>query len=157
MNTYAVALNSCKYLFLTELGEPKDNVLRLVLAEAAAGRLSSEKSLSEHPPEIQMLLANAGAKEIEHGPGCRTFEIVWPSYIGFSVRDESFSLPETEKGEGQLFVQYNKSKYLDFIAATTFANSEHPGPFKHWAIYCLNHSIDVVSTAEPLVEVRNDG
>ncbi|OYT21137.1 MAG: hypothetical protein CCU26_02595 [Nitrospira sp. UW-LDO-01] len=156
MSAYVTVLNSCKYLYLTELGEPTDNVLRIVLTEAALGRPLTEESLSDHQPEIRAALASAGVRAIEHHPGCRTFELVWPSYIGYSVRDESFSLPESEEGEGQIFVQYTKSKYLDFITTATFANSDFPGPFKHWAIYCLNHSLDVVSTKEPIVEIRNN-
>lgn len=157
MNIHITALNSCKYLYLNAIGEPTDNALRIVLAEAVSGRTLKEEDLSEHPPEIRSLLASAGSAAIESGPGCRIFELVWPSYIGYSVRNESFSLPETDEGVGQLFVQYEKSKYLDFIASATFADSEHPGPFRHWAIYCLNHSLDIVSMDDPIVEIGAHG
>jgi hypothetical protein len=97
------------------------------------------------------------SKGIEHGPGCRVFEINWESYVGYSVLDESYALPEpkSSEGTGRLFVEYTKSVYLDYLTRVTFADSTYPGPFKHWGVYCLNHCIDVASTAVPTIEVKN--
>lgn len=153
MNPRAQAINSCKYLDLNELGEPAENALRIVISEAVAGRAVTSQDIAYQPSDIQALLVNTGATAIEHQPGCRTFELIWPSYVGYSVRNEGFALPEPESGDGTLFVTYRRSRYLDFISTSTFANSDYPGELRHWAIYCLDHCVDVVSTCEPEVAV----
>jgi hypothetical protein len=154
MSLGADSINSCKYLFLKEIGEPSENELRLVINEAVSTRPISAEALSVHPPEIRELLSSA--KEILHEPGCLIFEITWPSYIGYSVRNESYALPEPESsvGEGALFVEYEKSRFLDSVSASTFASADYPGAFKHWAMYCQNHIVDVASTESPIIKVR---
>jgi hypothetical protein len=154
MSAFTTDVNSCKYLYLSKIVEPSDNVLRIILDEAISGHTLSENQLADHDPEIRKLLASQGTTSIEHSPGCRVFELIWPSYIGYSIRNESFALPETHEGKGKLFVEYADSWYLDFIKSSTWATLDFPGPFKHWAIYCLNHAIDIVSVEEPTVEVR---
>ena len=154
MSPGADSINSCKYLFLQEIGEPSENELHLVINEAVATRPVSTESLSVHPSEIRKLLASA--KAILHEPGCRIFEITWISYIGYSVRNESYALPEPESsvGKGALFVKYETSRFLDSVTASTFASADYPGAFKHWAIYCQNHVVDVASTENPIIKVR---
>lgn len=150
------ALRACKYLYLHELSEPEENQLRLVLYEAKIGAAASQATLDAEPnSEIRCLLSES--KSIEHGPGCKIFEINWSSYIAYSVLNESYALPEpdTSVGTGRLFVKYTKSVYLDYLSRVTFADSTFPGPFKHWAVYCLNHCVDVASTADPTIEVKH--
>lgn len=149
MNDIAKAIDSCKYLYLHEIGELNDNELRLVIAEGISGPPLSEGALKEHLPEIQKMLSTA--REIVHGPNCRRFELVWPSYVGYSVRNESYADAEPSVGDGRLFVEYTKSIYLDYLAKSTVATETYPGPFKHWSIYCLNHVVDVASTEVPFL------
>lgn len=149
------SLRACKYLYLHDIGEPNDNELRLVVHEARVGGSVSEQVLnSEQHPEVRKLLSESSA--IEHGPGCKVFEIVWGSYVGYSVLNESFVLPEPEasKGVGRLLVEYESSVFLEYLARATFAAADYPGPFKHWALYCLNHSVNVASAEEPKIAVR---
>ena len=129
--------------------------LRIVLHEAQVGAPPSEEQMMGEPSEIRNLLS--GTKSIAHLPGCRVFELVWPDYIGYSVVNESYgSLEPTESiGEGQLLKTFTKSVYLDYLAQATFASSDFPGPFKHWAIYCLDHIVNVASTEEPIIHVTN--
>ncbi len=148
------AIRGCKYLYLHHIGEPEENTLRLVIHEARVGGPPTKEALSrELLPEIQKMLAET--RSIEHGPGCKVFEILWTSYVGYSVLNESYDLPEpaTSKGEGKLFVEYTSSVFLEYLSRATFASSDYPGPFKHWAVYCLNHSVDVASTQEPRIVV----
>lgn len=148
-------LLACKYLYLHEIVEPEENGLRLIVREAQIGEPPTQAVLdAESNPEIRRMLSES--RGIEHRPGCKVFEIYWPNYVGYSVRDESYALPEpdTSEGTGRLFVEYTRSLYLEYLSRATFADSDYPGPFKHWALYCQNHCVDVASTKEPTIEVR---
>ena len=90
---------------------------------------------------------------MEHGPGCKIFELYWPSYVAYSIRNESFCTVDAyEQFDGRLFVKYTRSRYLDFVTSATSADSSHPGPFIHYGIFCLNHIIDVVAASPPTVK-----
>ena len=44
------------------------------------------------------------------------YEVIFDSYIGYSVIDESFALPNDEEVfEGRIFCVYEKSDYLDYL------------------------------------------
>ncbi|WP_445145037.1 hypothetical protein [Dyella sp. Tek66A03] len=148
------AIRSAKYLYLGSISEPEDNCLRLVILEATSDLLPNQ---AIEPLEVMGLPAGpfSEAKPILHGPGCRIFEVVWESYIGYAVQNESFHLPEPKESEGagRLFVRYTKSTYLDYLAKVTFATADFPGPFVHWRIYCLNHTIEVASMAAPKITI----
>ena len=147
-------IRACQYLYLHHIGEPEENTLRLVLHEARLGSSPSEDRLNaETSPGLRKILSESRA--IEHGPGCKIFEVVWDTYIGYSVLNESYASPEpeTSQGEGRLFVEYTTSVFLDYLSRATFASTDYPGPFKHRAVYCLNHSVDIASTREPKIVI----
>ncbi len=148
------AIRSARYLYLGSISEPEDNCLRLVILEATSDCLPNQATGWS---EATGLPAGpfSETKPILHEPGCRIFEIVWESYIGYAVQNESFHIPEPmeSEGEGRLFVRYTKSVYLDYLAKVTFASTEFPGPFVHWGIYCLNHTIEVASMAAPRISI----
>ena len=144
------ALSDCKYLFMTEIGEPIDNELRIRVIEAKSGDPVDSSIL--HDESLKGILKSASG--ISHHSGCKIFELIWPSYIAYSVRNESFvSSDAYEEFEGKLLVTYKKSRYLDFVASATFAKPDYPGPFKHLGIFCLNHIVDVVSMDDPKISV----
>lgn len=131
--------------FLRKIEEPKDNSLRLVIEEAK----------SDGPPEDIEILpdkVNCGLWPIESDSSCPAFELVWPWYVAYSVRNESFcALDKEEVWEGRLFCLYSKSHFLDYLARATFASDDYPGPMRHWGVNCLNHIVDVVSTDDPQI------
>lgn len=132
-----------------------DGTLRLVLLEAAEGGNADATKLGfDSPPELTAILA--GARTIEHLPGCRIFDIRWSSYIAYSVVNESYASvePETPDGSGKLFKEYIRSEYLDYMRKASWACDDHPGPYKHWAAYCLNHVVNVASPSEPEITVE---
>jgi hypothetical protein len=137
------AINACKYLFLRECREPEENTLRVVVEEAKA----------DGPPEnIEVLPGKVirGTVAIESDPGCQLFELVWPSYVAYGVRNESFtSWDDSEVFVGRHFRVYSKSHFRDYVARGTFATDEYPGPLEHWCVVCLNHLVDVGGCAEP--------
>ncbi|MBD8530577.1 MULTISPECIES: hypothetical protein [unclassified Massilia] len=144
------AIDACAYLYLEEIGEPSDNELRLKIVEAKSD--GAPGSVDERNEALHEILSTAS--RIESGSGCQIFELYWPSYVAYSVRNESFCLVDAyEEFDGRLFVRYARSRYLDFLVKATFADASYPGPFVHYGIFCLNHIIDVVSLDAPVVRV----
>ena len=138
-------IDACKCIYPREIGEPEDNALRLVIIEAKADGA---------PVDVEVMPGKLvrGLCAIESDANCRAFEFVWPSYVAYSVRNESFTtLDKEEVWEGRLLCLYSKSHFLDYVARATFASVDYPGPLRHWGINCLNHIVDVVSTVEPQV------
>jgi hypothetical protein len=152
------AIRSCKYLYLDAITEPQENQLRILILEATTGATLSEEQLVAEPDETLRSILT-GSRAIEHIEGCKRFELFWASYIGYSVVNESYSNgePEASNGKGRLLVEYERSNYLEYLSKATFATADYPGPFRHWAIYCLNHTIDIASQVEPRVRVLSGG
>jgi hypothetical protein len=147
-------IRACKYLYLNELTEPSDNELRIVFAEAMTGELADPQTMADDPVLQKML---SGARAIVQTTESKVFELSWPTYVAYSVRNESFvSSDKYEEFEGRLLVKYSKSRYLDFVAAATFASSDHPGPLQHWGLCCLNHIVDVVAVGAPSIALRSN-
>lgn len=152
------AIRSCKYLYLGSITEPGENELRVATLEATTGdTLSEERLAAETDEALRKILA--GSRAIEHLEGCKKFELFWPTYIGYSVVNESYSNgePGESNGVGRLLVEYEKSNYLQYMSKASFATADYPGLYKHWAIYCLNHTIDVASQVEPRVRELHGG
>ena len=85
-------------------------------------------------------------------PESRRFELSWDTYVAYSVRNECYTgTDDYEVYEGRLLVVFRKSRYLDFIGQATFANDLHPAVLQHWGVFCLNHTIDVVSVGAPQI------
>jgi hypothetical protein len=140
-------IDACKYLFLRELGEPEENSLRLVIEEAKA---------SGPPEDFEAVPGKVirGVRAIESDSTCRAFELVWPSYVAYSVRNESFCTRDKEElWEGRLICLYSNSHFLDYVMRATFASEDYPGPLRHWGVNCLNHVVDVVSTEDPRMQL----
>lgn len=140
-------INSCKYLYLREISEPTDNRLRLIVEEASAGEIEPGARVVAGVPFTDL-------RPIESSNNDRLFELIWSSYIAYSIRNECFvTLDSAEVVEaGRLMCIYSKSHFLDYLAKATFATDEYPGKSRHLGINCLNHIIDIVSIVEP--EVR---
>ncbi|MDB5707614.1 MAG: hypothetical protein JWN66_4730 [Sphingomonas bacterium] len=128
-------------LFMTEIGEPEENTLRVVVTEGELGDLTSVDMAGT---EI------SGARPIEMGPDSRKFEFYWDSYIAYVVRNESYWKKETGEAEfSSHFYSRTTSAFLDYVAATTFASEDYPGPMTHWALDTLNHCLAVVGIEAP--------
>lgn len=123
-------IDACNSIYLWNIAEPQDNALRLEIAEGYDADLP------------------------------RLFEIVWPTYLSYQVTNESFSHPDAyEKFDGRLFVRYSVSRYLDFIRSSPtvlFSHAEEIHGWTavaHWALFCLNQTIDVISNDEPVIRL----
>lgn len=137
------AINTCQYMFLRECAELEENMLRLVIEEARADGA---------PQDIEILPGKviSDLVPIESDASCQLFELVWPSYVAYCVRNESFtSWDDSEVFKGRHFRLYSKSHFRDYVARGTFASDDYPGPLKHWCVVCERHLVDVVGCAEP--------
>lgn len=128
-------------LYLTEIGEPSDNVLRIVVQEARDRGPVTETEVGP-------------ARRMEFGPTSRAFELVWETYIAYAVRDESHArLEDGEVFAHDSFQIRESSAFLDYVAKSTTATDAWPGPLIHWTLDTLNHSLDVVGIDEPMIRV----
>jgi hypothetical protein len=76
-------------------------------------------------------------------------------HIVYAVTNESFASPNGDETEdsGRLLRCYSQSPFLDFVARTTVATKEYPGPYTHVRVLSENHIVDVVSTGIPSLQV----
>lgn len=146
----AQQIDSAQYLYLRSISEPVDNVLNLVIEEAGA---------SSEPKDIQIVNTTIPeVRDIVSDEDSRAYELVFANYISYSVTNEAYSiLDAAEVRTGRLFCVYSKSHFLDHVRASTLASEDYPGPFTHYGINCLNHTIDVVSAEEPEIKIIKGG
>lgn len=131
-------------LFLTEIGEPAEKSLRIVVAEGVLGQTSPIKFDATDLGE---------GRPIEVTNESRHFELNWDYYVAYAVRNESFWKAEPQ--EPQMVNQLCRrvdSAFLEFVSTTTFADSNYPGPLQHWALSTLTHCVDVVSVQPPRIQ-----
>jgi hypothetical protein len=143
----AKSLDSCYTLFLQEIGEPRENELRLLLLEGMRSDEAESRQLAGVTFE--------GLHRIRPTDGGRVFELIWNQYIAYAVANESFAVANGRENadSGHLLRCYSQSAFLDYVAHATVATAEFPGPYTHARILSESHIIDVVSTAAPTFEV----
>ncbi len=145
-------IDSCYTLFVREISEPAENVLRLVLQEAEA-----------RPETVSQKIGGTvieNLRRVEPTERSRIFELTWKQYIAYSVTNESFALPDDDSSvrtSGRLFRTYSKSHFLNFVLRSTVASEQYPGPFKHFCVVSEMHVIDIVSTQLPDIRVLETG
>ncbi|HQR90229.1 MAG: hypothetical protein B7Z44_13720 [Caulobacter sp. 12-67-6] len=128
-------------LYLTEIGEPADNDLRIVVLQADARGPIESTEVGE-------------ARRIMPAEASPAIELVWYDYVAYAMRSESYARLEDEEplSKDSFTVKYD-SAFLTYVRASTFATDEFPGPLTHWSLDTLNHCLDVVSTSPPEVRV----
>jgi len=138
-------IDSCEYLFLRDIREPRHNSLRLLLEAGSAS------------PEVSTVIIAGtpitGCHNVESNDQSPLFEVLWETYVAYSVRNESYvglDAPEEVSVGGHLRL-YSRSRFLEYVSHATFACPEYPGPLQHVRINCEDHIIDVVSTALPRI------
>jgi len=140
---YFEELDKQKNLLLTNIFEPEENSLQL---EISVTKLDDLKELTINGTDFGL------ATEIIND-NTNIFKIVFQSYIGYSVINESYDdngLNEIYKGKS--FRIYDKSNFLNYLKSETFATHEYPGKFSHYKIITLNHTINVASQEKPIIE-----
>ena len=142
MDASTLNLQPGQYWFVASIGEPSNNDLRVVVVE---GKAQPDPVPSPHP-------LGAGFP-VEPDATCKAYELIWWGYVAYSVRNESYFQQEQGEALGErLFGLRTRSAYLDYLARSTFATADYPGPLSHWFLYAEHHCLDVVSVDPP--EVR---
>lgn len=137
-------INSCKYLFVREISEPRNNTLRLVVEEGKA----SDETTSRSFGKVEL----ADLHEIRSNPECHLYEFVWDCYVIYSILNESFGvLEDSAVFSGHLLRVFSKSNFLRYAALATLATDEYPGTLLHIGLLAQNHLVDVISTVEPRI------
>lgn len=138
-------INSHKFLYMTYIGEPEDNVLRLVIEEAKAAETPVTAEIGHIATIVHPIVVTENDL---------AYEIIFERYITYSVTNESFAqVDEYEQYEGRALRIYSKSHFLDYVQAATFASADYPGPYKHYSIICLNHIVDIASVGNPIIRI----
>ncbi len=149
-NAASARLDACRHIFLAKLETGPSLDLRIDVLE---GRVQEETVLIEIGDEAM----EAFLKEthpITTREGYDAFRIVFENYICFSVRDETYAIPEDGEDYSRRLRKHERSTFLDFVSKGTWASSTHPGPFVHYAVVCDDHVIDVACNSEPKIEHR---
>jgi hypothetical protein len=136
-------------LYLTDIGEPSENQLRIVVAEGLLGE----------PTQIDIEGVDLGeGRPILVTDESRSFELRWDNYVAYAVRNESFwKAEDDELPRGRMLERRFDSAFFRYVSATTFADDEYPGPLEHWSLTTLNHCVDVVSVGPPRVMLTRPG
>ncbi|HEY8560759.1 MAG TPA: hypothetical protein VIL74_10330 [Pyrinomonadaceae bacterium] len=96
----------------------------------------------------------SGFRDIVSDETCYAYEIIFESYIAYSVLNESFAcVDESEIYSGNLFRVYSKSNFLEYLKSATFASKDYPGEFKHYEIAALNHIVEIASVDAPQIGI----
>ena len=139
-------LNRLNYVYLTEIGEPKDNVLELIIEQAPASDFREEiEALGISPDEP------VGAGEL-----LETYRIEFANYIAYAIRDESFARNDTlETYEGTLARLYRESKLLEYVDSTS-TGLRTKDALQHYSLLCLEHVVEVISTDTPNITLLEE-
>jgi hypothetical protein len=141
--------NGLLNLYLTYIGEPSENQLRIVVAEGLLGETSKIDIDGVDLGEGRPILVT------DHS---RSFELRWDNYVAYAVRNESFWKGEgDELPRGKMLERRFDTAFFQYVSATTFADDEYPGPLEHWSLTTLNHCVDVVSVGPPRVMLSTSG
>ena len=148
MTEQIAAINDCKYLFLAQIQELGRRGLRLVVEE---GRPAEHAD----PLDVGGVIIS-GATRIEVTPASSVFEVIWNSYVAYSVINESFAAAPIANQifEGSRFRVYRKSHFIDYVSRASFATTVYPGPMQHYEACREDHIVDVISISAPQVERR---
>lgn len=130
-------------LYLTSIGEPRENQLRIVVTEGVLGE----------PTKIDIDGIDLGeGQPIVMTDESRSFELYWDNYVAYAVRNESFwKGEEGELPRDRMLERRIGSAFFRYVSETTFADNFYPGPLEHWSLTTLNHCVDVVSVGPPSV------
>ncbi len=144
-----VDLMNLEKIFLKKIEEPEENYLRLTFIRSKPNHIPGELNINDKVIE--------DIYSINYDYSVPLIQIDFETYIGYSIRNESFTtLDDYEDFTGKAFRIYKKSRYLDYINVGTFATEDFPGPYIHYEIACLNHIIDIVTTTEPIIKEREE-
>ena len=138
-------INSYKYIYLTHIDEPEENMLRLIIQEGIISE--EEKTLDLGAAKFEEF------REISVTDESKAYQVIFESYIAYSVVNESYSQwDDYEVFKGKVFRIYQKSRFLDYLKLDTFATKDYPGTFEHFGFACSNHIVNIASQIKPTIK-----
>lgn len=143
-------MKSKEYIYLDYLVEPEENSLRIRI-EKCNGVNEKEQLINSNDLGLETF------STIEINKNFPIIQLDFNSYVSYTVTNESFTqMDEYEISEGEMFRIYSKSRFLDFVKLSTFAEVLFPDePIIHYQVPCLNHIIDITSIEEPKITYIN--
>ena len=124
---------------MASIREPSNNDLRIVVVEGKVERDPIETDVGPGFP-------------VAPDKTSRAFAITWWAYVAYSVRNESYWREEVGTiADGSPFGIRENSAFLKYVAETTFASDDYPGPLVHTFLHTEWHCIDVVGVGSPEV------
>lgn len=150
--------------FLLTLEDGLEEELRVVVAPSEAGETGTGlPDFSGFDEETGRALEGilAGCRPI--APGNASYEIRFPEYLIYQVRDESYCAyaPE-EVYRGKYLVVFEESKLLGYLREATDAQrlddgTYYPAEWTHYGICAQNHVVDVVALCPPIIRRLEPG
>ena len=123
-------------LWLVEYCEPRANDLCVTLIEAKTGKEAIDTELGTAFP-------------VRPDQRSRVFRVTWFNYVAFLVRNESYATPDSDTPRGCGLGKLERSPFREYVAATTFASDDYPGPLTHWYLTTEWHCFDVIAADDP--------
>jgi hypothetical protein len=144
-------INNYGGLFLTKLYEPTVNTLNIEVWESFRSPVSEDVIVGDK-------IFNDCHKVSINGYGT-SFNISFINYVAYQVLNESFysfhGAQNFVGGKYATFCVFPKSSYLDFVLKETYADAIYPEEMKHYALYCPNHIVHIISLNEPVITKNN--
>lgn len=143
--------------FLCEINEEDDNELHIIIS---CSEIIHNKDIPEHSDNTVLDEILQDCKPIKPSK-IRKFELVFEDYIIYQVRNESYcSYDPSEIRIGKYLIEFEKSKLLDYLSISTYAQQLDNGEFfpyqwKHYGVYTQNHIIDIISHINPQIYMIN--
>jgi len=139
-------VDSHRYLWLDAVSELKSgcNVLRLEVSE---GRLGEPEDC-----EIAGIVLK-DSRPVLADRANAIYRLTFHEYAAYSITNESCTEWD-DYGEwtGTTVRQYSRSRFLEYVKEATIAEGFFSGPLLHYELVCLDHIVDVVANAPPIVE-----
>ena len=96
-------------------------------------------------------------RAVETGPGLLRYRVIFRDFVAFSVRNESFALPEEGEDLASPLRLYRRSRFLDFVQSSTFAEDALAAQVRHIGLVTLDQVVDVSVLDDPEITATEIG
>ena len=124
----------------------------LLIVEVAEGIVSS----SAEDVTIDEGLSIEGASPIEITEKSKHVRIQFPHVLAHQITDESYCAPETGSTKeigGRILCQHTDSAYLEYVIKNSLIDDLVDDPVCHYSLNLADDIIDVITTANPSIEL----
>jgi len=141
-NPHIQRLNASQHLLTRQIEKTVSELLSVSVATGVIGK----KFTGDGPL--------GGGWPIEITSKSEIVEFRFPNFVSYAVTSETYAQNHSdEECEGGWIRVYSKSFFLDFVAWSTWASSDYPGKLVHYQVNTLDHTIDVVTSQPPELNI----